>query len=254
MNQYLYGVDIADELSLSTTASRASFEFDEFPPRFQQDLQGLLYADIAKDRFAQVKRDAYGISHFVDPQIDDRHAQWRAAFQTMTWDVFAAGLAQHYGIPTDGLDLTETIDTAVWMALMERRSRMVGGHLRAWYQPRSAFDQLPVVYLFAVEDPPPGSLADFGKQFPSLRSIRQECQRAHLHFGGWGLHTSLCAEEALAAVFLSHRMKVQLAKPEDVFSGPKNDHLFGRLLKLRNHRLSAGSVWGWASIAEYEPD
>jgi hypothetical protein len=250
VNRFLYGVDTADELSLSTTACRASFEFDRFFARFQQDLQGLLYADIDRDRFAHVAYDENGTSRFVDPEINARYLKWRGAFQRMVWDVFVSGLAQHYGIPTDGLDLTDSIDVAVWMALMEQQSDIVGDRICAQYRVRPISDSLPVIYLLLTEDPPPGSLSDVGKDFVSLHSTRQQRQRAHLHFGGWGLHTNLCAEEALAAVFLSHKVQVNLAEPQFIFPNSKDDPFFARLLELRDRRL----VWGWRNVVEYAFD
>jgi hypothetical protein len=106
VNRVMYGREDVAELSLTTTASRAgSFDFDAFLPWFQLDLQGLVYADLPPDAFRAVRKDDEGTLHYANEAVATRRHAWeRAGFG---WEVTAMAIAQHYGVPTYGLVVTE---------------------------------------------------------------------------------------------------------------------------------------------------
>lgn len=246
INRVLYGREDVAELSLTTTASRAgSFDFDAFLPWFQLDLQGLLYADLPPDAFRSVQKDDEGTLRYANEAVATRRRAWeRAGFG---WEVTAMAIAQHYGIPTYGLDLTSDLDVALWMAQCIARPYTVDGQSRCWLEPVDRACARPIIYLVSSiseeTDLRPHEL-------PGLASLRQQRQSAHLHFGGWGFHMNLCAEEVVAGVFLeaviptSHTVGWMYPQPEE-------DVLFGRLLALRDAKAARGLGWGYDRIIDW---
>jgi hypothetical protein len=73
------------------------------------------------------------------------------------------------------------------------------------------------------------NLADLG--FEALRPRRQ---KAYLHYGGWGLHSNLCAEEVVAVVHLGEKIQpVNKQSLSFLFPTPDEDLFYGNLLRLQ---------------------
>jgi hypothetical protein len=246
VNRVLYGREDVDELSLTTTASRAgSFDFDAFLPWFQLDLQGLLYVDVPQSAFGSIRKDPEGTLHYDDQAVAGRRQGWeRAGFG---WEVTAMAIAQHYGIPTYGLDLTSDLDVAVWMAQYATRFYDADGESRCWPTPVDRAKARPIVYAISSIS---GETDLRPHELPGLTSLRQQRQGAHLHFGGWGFHTNLCAEEVLAGFFLESEIEMPHAV-EWMYPRPQEDALFGRLLELRTTKTARGLGWGYDRIIDW---
>lgn len=220
----LYGDEFVRELSLTTSASRVGFDYDRFSDIFQLDIQGLMYMDLNKQNFLEFAYDVHGYCRFLDPEVAERNIFWKKL--GVHWDAIVMGIAQHYRVPTNGLDLTGDIGIALWMALRE---------------PGPA----PVIYLVS----PMNSSEDLElPEIPGLESTRQLNQSAFLHYGGWVHHKNLCAEEVVAAVFLSREFKFDLPSDEFVFPNRQSDSLLNRLLRLRQCRIEAGFRYGYELI------
>lgn len=254
-NRLLYGTPGVDELSLTTAASRAGFEWDHFQLRFELQAQGLLYADLGADRFAGRFVDPAGTLRFEDAEIQRRDGWWQQRF--IAFEQACMGIAQHYGIPTDGLDLTSDLTVAVWFATsVVHPSASEDGEAVACY--RLADPQArPVVYVVSADlsEDAATPLDLLG----GLRSSRAERQRAHLHYGGWGLHTNLCATETLVGVYLSRACAAEAARnrlpAEALFPGEAEDPLFAQLLDLRRKSREIARSWGFDRVVRYaHPD
>jgi hypothetical protein len=253
VNEMLYGTRIVDELSLTTAASRAKFEWDHFQYRFQLQAQGLLYADLPARCFDTREMDPEGTLRFDDVEVSRRYAWWEG-----DWPAFeqaCMGIAQHYGIPTDGLDLTSNLGVALWFATSTYRAgRSADGSPTSWYaplQPNSG--RRPVIYLIcadvSVESQTP--IPTLG----GLRSVRAERQHAHLHFGGRGMHTNLCATETIAAIFLSPECVAAATQRwvdvDEFFPDERHDRLYDDLITLRAAARRTNQPWGFDQIAQY---
>ncbi len=171
------------------------------------------------------------------------------------WEMLVMGLAQHYGIPTHGLDITTSIEVALWFAFHEWYEYAAASSECCWYrrlvrEPKSATDEYPVLYIIATDRDLKRDLDQV--EFAELPAVRPTRQHAYLHYGGWGLHTNICAEDVVAAVFLSELFEPpDLPSVQYLFPDEKEDPLYGELLELKRKAISTGLEWGYREIAEY---
>ena len=215
--EFLYGTQSEDEVSLCTAASRAGFDYDHFASEFQLQLQSILYSK--EEAAAFQKADNTWLAQpiyrcpFNHSGIAQKYLKWLSSYLDSSWDVVVMGLAQHYGIPTHGLDITSDLDTAIWFA--KRQSQPHG-----------------VLYVIATDSHllhQLDNIADLG--FEALRPRRQ---KAYLHYGGWGLHSNLCAEEVVAVVYLGEKIEPANKKSLSfLFPPPDEDLFYGNLLRLQ---------------------
>ncbi len=135
--------------------------------------------------------------------------------RTPDCDGFALGIAQHYGLPSVGLDLTDELKVAVWFALY---SMSIDGAGRATCNVVPD-DSKPTVFVFRC---PYDTVFDYKrvrpKQFPHGRPDRQSAWFAHV---GWG-----AAENQMGSYLMcGFRLKASMAEqlPADY-----SMHLFPR--------------------------
>lgn len=260
-NLLFYGDSEIDELSLPTAASRHRFEFDSFFAAFQLQVQGIIYAgfDISKFQKLRANWNFWGpVSPFADSEINNKYEKWFRLYYSYEWDMMVMGLAQHYGIQTHGLDITDDLTTALWFALHKLYSYRRDDKDLYWYKPlerssQSVLDKYPVIYIIATDTYLKRDLDQVEYiNLPALRPIRQN---ASLHYGGWGFHTNICAEDVVAAVFLSERCKLPpLPSTKWLFPDTKEDLFYGELIELKCKAIESNLIWGYELIAEYNPE
>jgi hypothetical protein len=200
VRRLLFADSCAVEPSLTTSASRrAGYDYDRlhFGLRFFLELKLLAVSDAADG--------------------------WQAALASPACELDYAlmALAQHYGLPSHGLDITTNPEVAVWFAtnLLE----IGDGH--AGYTAMSAddwpkhVDDWPVVFVHqAVTHSLRGSLHDcheldaFG-----FGALRPERQSARFFLGGHSDHQNRIAESVVCVLRL---------RPADYDTGLSFDHLF----------------------------
>ena len=160
--------------------------------------------------------------------------------------VSTMAMGQHYGIPTYGLDVSESLDTAWWFAT--HRFKEEGG--KACYVPHRwnslPLQKWPVIYVFWTGT----SIGISGLDLPATRPGRQ---RALFAQGGWGLHGNLCADELIAVIILAPEVGVATGDIATLFPEPKDDPLYGELLKLKARLTSAHPLYKAAGL-QYVPD
>jgi len=108
----------------------------------------------------------------------------------------ALAIAQHYGLPSVGLDVSSDLMVALFFATRESIS---SGNQKMRFMPLAA-PRMPVIYLilregsreYAFEDSAPSVLL-------SGRAAKQKAWFFHL---GWGLSVNAAADQILAAVYL----------------------------------------------------
>jgi hypothetical protein len=256
--EFLYGDKDVNELSLNTTASRSGFAFDSFLGRFQLQLQGLLYRDIPVEVFSQLaERQRRAFSPFAHPYLTMTYRTWNRLYCESQWDVLASGLAQHYGIPTHGLDLTASVDVAVWFALNEIFSHTFSDQVCHWYQPRDFWssdgDDRPVIYVLAVDPWLPRQLEALQTELPLPEALRPDRQAAYLHHGGWGLQSNACAEDVEHAIFLQPGFRAAREfSTSYIFPDRKEDDFYDALLELKTKTASTtDSITGYEYVLHY---
>lgn len=251
VREMLYGDGEVDELSLPTSASRRSFDYDSFGASFQLQLQSEIYRDVEPPSFSRVDtawlEGALHLSPFADVTIARRYALWRRLSLDYGWDVVVMGLAQHYGIPSHGLDLTSSLDVALFFAL-HRFDR--GRYERLALREDLPDRQWPVVYLVATKAPLLHQLERIEQL--GIEARRPQRQRAFLHYGGWGFHTNVCAEEVVAVAMLHPEFDApELPTSRYLFPPPDEDPFYRRLLDLKDRASALGLEEGYRHIEEY---
>lgn len=160
--------------------------------------------------------------------------------------VSTMAVGQHYGIPTYGLDVTESLQTAWWFAthLFTEESGFATYTSHAW----SALPQekWPVIYVFWTGT----SVRISNLDLPATRPGRQGALFAQ---GGWGLHGNLCADDLIAVIVLSPEVGVAHGNTSNLFPEAKSDPFYGELLKMK-YRLTPDHPLYQAAGLQYVPD
>jgi hypothetical protein len=138
---------------------------------------------------------------------------------------FALAIAQHYGLPSSGLDVTNSIETALFFALhrfsrsQQNPSSMVCSRL-------GDRNEAPVLYVFALEidEEYIKFESDLLGELPNNRPSRQS---AHFLQRAWGMARNRAAQYLVAALYPDPLGDYgALPAAEKLFPGPGED-LFG---------------------------
>jgi hypothetical protein len=152
---------------------------------------------------------------------------------------FALSLAQHYGLPSMGLDLTDDLGIALFFAL---RRMEVSGERRLRVSPDPPSE--PVLYVFAL---PERFCLEHTRarprMFPRGRPDRQSAWFSHM---GWGCKRNQCAEYLAAALYLDPAGDYgPLPRAADLFPDWRND-MFGSLMEA-----AIENRWGSPALQQY---
>lgn len=143
--------------------------------------------------------------------------------QTLDNQTIAFSLAQHYGLPSMGLDLTDRVDTALFFAL----HRFVTTDERKLQVMPS--EGSSVLYLFLL---PERFCVEYARARPRIFPRgRPDAQLAWFSHMGWGYRRNQCAEYLAAALYLEPGGDFgPLPRAEDLFP-PAEEDPFGSLLE-----------------------
>lgn len=208
VKEFLFGSDGVDaaEPSLLTTAHRAGADGDRLLAELYFELSDLAYADA--DLRAYAEKAVVGLSPLLAvPQLASEIAEpkasggWRKARSGALYAEMLA-LAQHYGIPTYGLDLTGELAVATWFATHASTTTPRGTYrfdrVTKW---GPTPDVWPCVYFLLVDE---ANYGHFGiGDLLKTTAMRPQRQHAFLAFGGWGWNANSAAELLRVAVYLS---------------------------------------------------
>jgi len=143
---------------------------------------------------------------------------------------------QHYGIKTNGLDVTFDIAVALFFA----SHKMVSdAHGLVHFEMIDGNKQTGLVYMFVFESPPLKGSEQMIKAIPSFshmrpeRPIRQKCALPFFH--SWGINEAIC--DCHAILEISHDFCYDgLPKPADIFPGPDDDPFYKIALEFKKKR------------------
>lgn len=153
-------------------------------------------------------------------------ANFRASYNYRLW---AFSTAQHYGLPSVGLDVTSDFWTAVMFALHEFRFDPTTSATRVTRVGQSA---QPVLYAMAGFE---NDLVEDELIAPAwLQCARPKAQAAHFFATGWGAAANKAAERIFVAIRLVDHVKWRLPKRvEHLFPSSEDDPLLAFLLRIR---------------------
>lgn len=174
-SQLLFGEDAVLEPSIVTSAARRGPALETVIPEWMALLKIFLTLDgrLSKDQYAEFSR----------------------AYST---PMFALALAQHYGLPTSGIDVTTDLDVALFFALMKYEK--VPGTFKATYSPLGKTVSPPVIYVMSVSMQQQFDYQGFAP--PSFPSGRPEAQKGYFMHVGWGNAINTCARRVFLALYL----------------------------------------------------
>jgi hypothetical protein len=173
----LYGDADASEPSLLPSASRGTLRFEDYMAAWL----GLI--DVFIDKRLETLEATDAPSTIT--RLKEEVAAWRSSYNFKLW-AFAA--AQHYGLPSTGLDLTSNPEVALFFAL-HRLKRGAGG--KTVIQRAGETDR-PVIYFLGVHD---SDLLPDNDLAPAwIQTSRPKAQNAFFFGTAWGEASNRAAE------------------------------------------------------------
>lgn len=170
-------------------------------------------------------------------------AQYNGLCSKYIFGQFALALAQHYGLPSNGVDTTTCLEAALSFALHEYTpSTSSPGYLKV-NRPTS-WDDPPVLYMLAIPK------QQYEIRFRNIAPIfavgsRPEAQNACFIHSGWGRRGNDATRWLVAALYIMEPFRFDLVSdPVTLFPSPETD-ILGRFLQqtaksvLRSERLRA---------------
>lgn len=212
----LYGDPRALEPSLPASATRKG-----------QPLEAVLPQWCFLIRCYQMKLQLQILNQLEPAQLEQlspsMEADRRRLELTLDNQTIALSLAQHYGLPSMGLDLTDQVDTALFFAL-HRFARTSERRLQVMPSEGS-----PVLYLLLL---PERFCVEHARARPRIFPRgRPDAQGAWFSHMGWGYRQNQCAEYLVAALYLDPDGDFgPLPRAEDLFPTSEDDP-FGSLLE-----------------------
>lgn len=173
----LYGDGAALEPSLLTSASRRGIDLEAVLPEWSNLLQ--IYMATQRKYLDVAELEALKTS----PRLL----------------AFALAIAQHYGLPSAGIDVTDRLDIALFFALSVFDPVPGETSISSWRRLSGGADP-PVIYLFTSTE---RFELDYRLLAPKgLRTPRPDRQSAHFLQTGWGLKRNGCARQLFLALYL----------------------------------------------------
>jgi len=215
VRRFLYGDDRVRETSLPSTAFRTNFDYSATEPVIE-----IVFGDVLFRLTGKTSR-----THWVEDEIEmvcvsvsDGGIAARRSATTMA-------LAQHYGIPTYGLDVTRSVRFAWWFAT-HTFDTSTGGYMPLIVDPHVPLHSRPVMYVFRSQHSV--ELRDL-----DLFATRPQAQEAVFVHGSWGLHGNVCAEDLIAILILGGDIGVCDEPLDRLFPKPSEDPVYQQLLALK---------------------
>jgi hypothetical protein len=223
VKRFLFGESCSEEPSLPTAAVRKKFDYDSL--------------HFALQYFTQ--EQVLGRNATTKKRRDDFYRRWRKKVVSpdCSMDYALMALAQHYGIPTDGLDVTTSLDVAVWFATNRFTASSSGVcNYSTMKQADWATDRekWPVVFVCQVVNNSLSMSLQDCKELDGfgLRALRPQRQRALFFHGGQGDHQNRLAEAVVCMFRLRPGNYATRSKFDYLFPSPKEDPAYKHLLKF----------------------
>jgi hypothetical protein len=177
----LYGDPYALEPSLTPSAGRSNLRVEEVLPFWLPLLNKFMDACEAR---CSSKKDLV------------RYRNIRGQYEL---SLLSLALAQHYGLPSVGLDVSPTLDVALFFALYEFRG-LPGDPWTLSCRRKSAHSDLSVLYVLCPRRRFRLGFDEFTP--PKLNALRPTRQDAFFLHTGWGMRQNACAENLFIAIYL----------------------------------------------------
>ena len=150
--------------------------------------------------------------------------------QRELFHLLALGLAQHYGLPSVGLDLTDDLKVALWFAIY-----------KATYSSKKPVkaelvkdeDNEATIFVFRCH---PRSVYRYSDLVKGIGAHRPDAQRAYFNYCGWGLAKNQLALDLACAFRVDASFVKEL--PDNyiryLFPSKENDEVLRILLQIKD--------------------
>lgn len=143
---------------------------------------------------------------------------------------FALGIAQHYGLPSVGVDLTDNLETALWFAINYLNVKGDGSTSYNLIGPEA---KDATIFIFRC-DQRSITRYDYGLE-EYADNHRPLAQNAWFHHGGWGLSRNQMALQLMCGFHVDVSWKSALPKDYfgQLFPSQKDDYFLDFFIKMQ---------------------
>jgi hypothetical protein len=212
---FLYNDENALEPSLLTSASRKNLRLQDILPAWTGIVN--LYIENLLDDMETKQRDSLS-REIVNFQSGSNFI------------LFCLSLAQHYGLPSAGLDVSQELDVALFFAF--KRLKNIGN--KHYYQyldnEESTIENPPVIYVMAPVEAQQFKFEDLRPSI--LPFLRPDAQKAAFMHTGWGFNQNFAATRLFLAIYLNPKGDFgKIKRPEQLF--PVDDDFADTINSIR---------------------
>ena len=223
VKKMLFGDSVSLEPSLITSACRLNYDYDNLHFAIRYFIQNWLFTQ---------KRNSSDLVEVME--------KWRemSVSPLCGLDFAIMALAQHYGLPSHGLDVTTSPDVAIWFAThkFSQENRFASYSLLATDDWQAEKANWPMIFVFqTVLNSHKGSLIqcheleDFG-----IRALRPNRQSALFYHGGHSDHQNRLAESMVCAFRLKPGFYPTQVDFDYLFPRPEEDPAYALMVELAN--------------------
>lgn len=211
VGELLYGDPDACEPSLPASATRHGVQLEDIGPEWSMTVQLFIWAWVRKLRLDGI---APRTSQEISVQMDGMVAGYNL------W-AFLISVAQHYGLPSVGLDVTDRPDVALFFALTRIKPQEPGSHVMRTSRVPADGDH-PVIYIFS---PQKDDVMDYSRYRPRGFPVgRPDRQNAFFLQTSWGYARNSIASRIWVALDLDPAGDWgPLPSAQELFPGPLDD-------------------------------
>lgn len=218
--QFLYGQEFVREPSLPSNAFRNRFNYAKAEPFVRMMLRDVQWR----------RTNRKHIRHWVEDRFEECDLTLiRSEMRHALIDVM--GIGQHYGIPTYGIDVTSSWETAHWFAT--RKFGIEGDQVfydrHSWAGTDT--EKWPVIYVLRSRN-----ARDLLKM--AYPSVRAKAQNGYFLGGSWGLHGNVAASEVICALRLAPSVGAGWQTTSELFPRPDTDGMYQELLDYKKRLLA----------------
>lgn len=238
VKKLLFGESTSNEPSLITSASRNNFNYDNlhFALKFYFGQETLLSKNTSIEELK--KKNAIWREMSLDP--------------TCTYDYAIMALSQHYGLPSNGLDVTTNLDVALWFATNQYKSNEEGFSYYQkidstyWTDDKKSW---PIIFVFqpVLNTAIPSLQTCKELNQLNIRALRPERQSAKFFLGGHSDHQNRLAESIVCAFRLKPSDYQTVVNFDYLFPKPQEDIAYAEMLNLEKIEMFEGIIDGKAN-------
>ncbi len=224
IKKILFGSSESNEPSLITNASRSNYNYDHLHFILKYFLEHeIVFKDYKKKK-----------------EIFQKLEELKGSF-LLELDYAVMALAQHYGLPTHGLDVTTDLEVAVWFATNKfKQDNNVASYIQMnksdWNQDKSKW---PTVFVFQnVLNSTSSSLQDcVDLESIGLKALRPERQSAKFFHAAHGDHQNRLAESLVCAFRLSPNIYDIKYDFNYLFPSPEEDEAYKFMIDFSETKI-----------------